>query len=120
MPETKRILKASRIKRQFRMNKVLKYSSGSYIRYPVKNHNAKEYFKKKNAYMYITGSGLPKNWILQLKKRQFKCKKLGIRREIHFTATLKEQSRVIPSKFSGKITFSLEFYTQPESSIRVD
>ena len=29
-------------------NKVLPYSTGNYIQYPVINHNGKEYLKKKN------------------------------------------------------------------------
>ena len=32
-------------------NKVLLYSTGDYIQYPVINHNGKEY--KKNIYMYV-------------------------------------------------------------------
>ena len=35
-------------------NKVLLYSTGNYIQYPVINNNGKEY--KKNVYMYITES----------------------------------------------------------------
>ena len=37
-------------------NKVLLYSPGNYIQYPVINHNGKGYFLKKNVYMYITQS----------------------------------------------------------------
>ena len=36
-------------------NKVLLYSTGNYIQYPVINHNGKEYFLK-NVYVYITES----------------------------------------------------------------
>ena len=36
-------------------SKVLLYSTGNYIQYPVINHNGKEYFFK-NVYMYITES----------------------------------------------------------------
>ena len=35
-------------------NKVLLYSTGNYIQYPVTNHNGKNI--KKNVYMYITES----------------------------------------------------------------
>ena len=36
-------------------NKVLLYSTGNYIQYPMINHNGKEYFKK-NVYICITES----------------------------------------------------------------
>ena len=36
-------------------NKVLLYSTGNYIQYPVINHNGKEY-KKKNVYICVTES----------------------------------------------------------------
>ena len=36
-------------------NKVLLYSTGNYIQYPVINHNGKEY-EKKNVYVCITES----------------------------------------------------------------
>ena len=39
-------------------NKVLLYSTGNYIQYPIINHNGKGYkkgmLKKKNVYMYIS------------------------------------------------------------------
>ena len=41
-------------------SKVLLYSTGNYIQYPVINHNGKEYFFK-NVYMYITESLLVLN-----------------------------------------------------------
>ena len=41
--------------REWINNKVLLYSTGSYIQYPVINHNGKEY-KKKNVCMWITES----------------------------------------------------------------
>ena len=34
-------------------NKVLIYSTGNYIQYPMINHNGKELKKKKNVYVYI-------------------------------------------------------------------
>ena len=34
------------------INKVLLYSTGNYIQYPVINHNGKEYFKKR-MYIYV-------------------------------------------------------------------
>ena len=36
-------------------NKVLLYSTGNCIQYPIRNHNGKGY-KKKNVYMYIPES----------------------------------------------------------------
>ena len=37
-------------------NKVLLYSTGSYIQYPMINHNGKEYILKRNVYICITES----------------------------------------------------------------
>ena len=37
-------------------NKVLMYSTGSYIQYPMINHDGKEFKKKMNEYIYITES----------------------------------------------------------------
>ena len=37
-------------------NKVLVYSTGSYIQYPMINHDGKEFKKKMNEYIYITES----------------------------------------------------------------
>ena len=40
---------------EFGVNKILLYSTGKYIQYPVVNHNGKE-FLKEYVYVYITES----------------------------------------------------------------